>query len=647
VLPAPNLDDRHFQDLVDDAKRLVQQRCPTWTDHNVSDPGVTLIEAFAQMVDQLIYRLNRVPDVNYIKFLELIGVELRPPSAARGEVTFWLAAAQPQTVVVRAETQVATPRTDVHDPVVFATSRALDIVPCAFGWGATQTLDTAPVDRSVSLGRQGFGCFQPVPVVGDALLIGLTAAVPSCAVTLRVGCRLSGRGVDPTRPPVVWEALTEARGWQPCVVDHDDTGGLNKPGDIVLHLPEDHAASVVVGERGGWLRCRLVSPTPGQPTYTASPTITSVTAFTIGGTVPIVHADVVTDEVLGRSEGTPAQRFLLQRRPVITSDAPARLLATFDGEDQVWEQVPTFADSTATDRHFRLDQHEGEVQLAPAVRGATGELISYGAIPPAGSELRIESYRTGGGQVGNVARGLVRVLKTSVPYVARVENRTPATGGAEAESLADAKTRGPLLLRSRGRAVTADDFEQLALDVAPDAARVSCVPDRSDSAGVRLLVVPHVASDSLGRIELADLAPTESMLRRISESLDRQRLVGTRLLVQPPSYVGLTTVVRLSARPHFDPGEVRSEVLRALYGLYHPLLGGPDGTGWPFGRSVMAHEVQAALARIPGVDMAREVRVQLFPADPETGRRGAEVTRLDVAETALVYSFEHQLRVGR
>ena len=84
VLPAPNLDDRHFQDLVDDAKRLVQQRCPEWTDHNVSDPGVTLIEAFAQMVDQLIYRLNRVPDRNYIKFLELIGVELRPPAAARG-----------------------------------------------------------------------------------------------------------------------------------------------------------------------------------------------------------------------------------------------------------------------------------------------------------------------------------------------------------------------------------------------------------------------------------------------------------------------------------------------------------------------------------------------------------------------------------
>ena len=83
TLPVPNLDDRRFQDLVDDAKRLIQQRCPEWTDHNVSDPGVTLIETFAWMTDLLLYRLNRVPDRNYIKFLELIGVRLFAPTAAR------------------------------------------------------------------------------------------------------------------------------------------------------------------------------------------------------------------------------------------------------------------------------------------------------------------------------------------------------------------------------------------------------------------------------------------------------------------------------------------------------------------------------------------------------------------------------------
>ena len=81
VLPTPNLDDRRFQDLVDEAKRFVQQRCPEWSDHNLSDPGVTLIEVFAQMVDQVVYRLNRVPERNYLKFLDLIGLRRFPPAS--------------------------------------------------------------------------------------------------------------------------------------------------------------------------------------------------------------------------------------------------------------------------------------------------------------------------------------------------------------------------------------------------------------------------------------------------------------------------------------------------------------------------------------------------------------------------------------
>ena len=88
--------------------------------------------------------------------------------------------------------------------------------------------------------------------------------------------------------------------------------------------------------------------------------------------------------------------------------------------------------------------------------------------------------------------------------------------------------------------------------------------------------------------------------------------------MQPPEYVWLTAVVSVSARPRYDPSGVRTEVLRALYSLFHPLYGGPDGTGWPLGRSVQSHEVHAALARIAGVDMSREVNVALFPADPET-----------------------------
>ena len=289
MLPAPNLDDRTFQDLVDEAKRLVQHRCPEWTDHNVSDPGVTLIEAFAQMVDQLIYRLNRVPDRNYIKFLELIGVELRPPAPAQGKVTFWLSAPQPQTVLVRNETQVATPRTDIHEPIVFSTTRDLEIIPCAFAraGGVAGRRRSRPTTPRRCRRSRGSAASQPRPVPDDALLIGLTEAVPSCAVTLRMDCTVAGVGVDPRRPPLIWEAWTGS-GWTPCELDHDDTGGLNMDGDVVLHVPDDHQTSIIARERAGWLRCRLLEPLPEQPTYNAPPRIQAVSAFTIGGTAPML-----------------------------------------------------------------------------------------------------------------------------------------------------------------------------------------------------------------------------------------------------------------------------------------------------------------------------------------------------------------------
>src|SRR4051812_20622579 len=308
VLPAPDLDDRRFQDLVDDAKRLVQQRCPTWTDHNVSDPGVTLIEAYAQMVDQLIYRLNRMPDRNYVKFLELIDVQLRPPSAARGTATFWLAAAQPQTVVVRAGIEVATPRTDVAEPVVFTTTEQLDIVSCSLDTAATQPNGGQIAEQTDALGEGGFPAFADVPAVGDALLVGLSSAVPSCAVVLRLDCEVAGAGVDPTNPPIAWEAWTGA-GWDPCEVDSDGTGGVNKPGDVVLHVPRGHQASRLARKQCGWLRCRIVEAAENQPVYRRSPRINALTAHTIGGTVATVHAEVVANELLGISDGAPGQRY--------------------------------------------------------------------------------------------------------------------------------------------------------------------------------------------------------------------------------------------------------------------------------------------------------------------------------------------------
>jgi predicted phage baseplate assembly protein len=644
ALPAPNLDDRRFQGLVDDAKRLVQRRCPAWTDHNVSDPGVTLIEAFAYMTDQLIYRLNRVPERNYVKFLELIGVRLFPPTAARTEVTYWLSAPRPHPIVVPRGAEVATERSEAAgSAIVFTTVARLDIVPCEASYVCSLKDGGTWRDYTESLHLTPFSCFSAHPLPGDALLIGLSDAVPRCAVDVRLDCSIEGVGVDPEWPPLCWEAY-DGQSWVPCEVDSDTTGGFNRAGDVVVHVPPSHVASLDHQLRSGWLRARVTPPEDGQPFYSNSPLIKKVEAFTVGGTIGAVQAEIVEEEVLGLSEGVPGQRFAVARPPVVPSGEPLVLEVSSDEGWQEWSPVSELAQSGPEDRHFVLDAVAGEVLLGPVVRNADGTLRQYGAVPEKDAVLRLRSYHTGGGGRGNVAKGAIRKARTSVPYVTRVENRHPASGGVDGEAVEEAMVRGPIMLRTLNRAVTAEDYELLAKEAAPEAARVKAVPavTAEEAGGVRVLLVPAVDGEH-GRLSFEQLVPPREMLSAVASYLDQRRTIGARVVIEPPSYQGVTVVTRLRARPWADLGRLEAAATDALYLYLHPISGGMDGTGWPFGRPVHVGEVYALLQRLAGVEIVEDLR--LFAADPITGARGQATQRIEVAPNALVFSYQHQVRV--
>lgn len=659
ALPAPNLDDRRFQDLVDEARRRVQQHCPQWTDHNVSDPGITLIETFADMVDQLLYRLNRVPQRHYLRFLDLIGVQPFPPTAARCDVTFWLSAARDSTVLVPAGNQVASQRTEVEDPVVFTVERDLPIVPCTLAHLVTTTAadgGQTPIDRTEEL-RDGKhpACFGAPPTAtdaaADAVLFGLSDAVPNCAVLLRIDCEVKGHGIDPRNPPWAWQAW-DGTDWAPCDLDRDTTGGFNQPGDIVLHVPPLHTASVLARHRAGWLRCVLTRPEPHQPFYRESPKLHAVAASTIGGTASAVHAEVIRDEIIGTSDGVHGQNFPLARTPVVASTGP--LLVEVSEEDgwQEWREVTSFAKSTPHDRHVQVDRVSGEIHFGPAIRQPDGTLRHYGAAPAKGAVIRVAAYAAGGGSRGNVARGVLQVHRDPVPFVSSVINRRPAAGGVDGESVHDAATRGPLALRTRDRAVTAEDYEHLAREAAPEAARVRCVPADREGA-VRVLVVPAVSAvstvstvSSMGELAFAALDPDPGMRVRIAQYLDERRCIGARVSVEPPYYQGITVVAQLRALRRATTDGLRTRAIEALNAYLDPIRGGPDGDGWPFGRPVQAGEIFAVLQRLHGVDLVEDVR--LFRADPVTGERGNNPEqRVDLPPNGLAFSQGHQVRVTR
>ena len=128
MIPPPKLDDRTFNDIVEEAISMIPRYAPEWTNHNPSDPGITLIELAAWMTDLLIYRLNQVPDKNYVAFLNLLGIKLRAPRAARALVRFGLVEGTVKQRVPRG-TQISTPQATEENTVTFETSR--DVVVCA------------------------------------------------------------------------------------------------------------------------------------------------------------------------------------------------------------------------------------------------------------------------------------------------------------------------------------------------------------------------------------------------------------------------------------------------------------------------------------------------------------------------------------
>ncbi|HEX8489603.1 MAG TPA: hypothetical protein VF626_01175, partial [Chthoniobacterales bacterium] len=122
-LQLPSIDDRRYQELLDEALARIPVHNPEWTNFNRSDPGVTLIEVFSFMTENLLYRANLIPERNRRKFLQLLGLPLQPASSARGLVTFTNERGPLQTITLNAELELRAGQ------VPFRTERGLDVLP--------------------------------------------------------------------------------------------------------------------------------------------------------------------------------------------------------------------------------------------------------------------------------------------------------------------------------------------------------------------------------------------------------------------------------------------------------------------------------------------------------------------------------------
>jgi predicted phage baseplate assembly protein len=653
----PVIDDRRYADLLSEARTRIPRYTPEWTDLNDNEPGMVVVELLAWLAEMLLFRLGQVPQLNYIKFLELLGIELEPALPGQAEVTFGVTANYPDsTVIVPLHAQIAATVPGSSTPLVFETERALIAL--------TAQLDAVVVDSGFSMtdvsqanidAKTGFAPFGTSPRIDARLLLGFTSTLdfPSTQIDLAFWTMAPTKtGSNPTLfvasgtllpPPasMAWE-YWNGKEWIPLDLLQDDTQAFTRDGHVLVQAPDPLAPNgplvqTTMGTLPGmryWIRARLT-----QDGYQSAPVLAAVRS----NTVPCLQAQTVDAEVLGRATGLDDQVFQLANRPVLANTLQ---LTVDEGDGDVpWTEVEDFFASGPDDLHYVLDRTLGEVRF-----GRGGQLHVPLANPNRPANVVAQTYRFGGTSAGNVAAGQITALRSAVAGIDgdAVANLFAAEGGADEETLDAAEQRAQQSLKSHDRAVTAQDFEQLSL-LAGGVARAMALPlyhpqfPGIDVPGVvSIIVVPETSTPD----PLDDPAPmpTDATLRAVCAVLEPRRLLTTELYAMAPRYHELVVSATLTVRPEVDLASVKQDALRLLKRYFHPVVGGDDatltqnGTGWPFGGDVIYGAVLQRLM-LPGV---KRVSNLTFTLD---GVAAPACTDVTIEPLSLIRSGSHKINV--
>ncbi|MFE5923814.1 putative baseplate assembly protein [Streptomyces sp. NPDC056468] len=280
------------------------------------------------------------------------------------------------------------------------------------------------------------------------------------------------------------------------------------------------------------------------------------------GGIPVKEGRQIRDELLGVSDGTPNQRFsLIQSRPVLRPPGSTphavqdlRIRTHLLGKATDWTRRDSLAFSKPgmPDYVVEIDAEDRATIVFGDGRGE-GEEVGYGrfgTIPTKGAEIRA-TYRVGGGRAGNVPAHAITTIIGAPQLVrlqAKVFNPLPATGGADREDIAQAVRRTPAVFRSLRRAVTAADYEALALSF-NGVGKVRAVA--TGWSRVWLYVAPQ-GGGNVSDVLQADLL----------DYFEDKRMIGQIVEIKNVSYIAIHVTAEIGIESFFVPSEVVAAVQR-------------------------------------------------------------------------------------
>jgi hypothetical protein len=632
-IAVPQLDTSDFESLLEEARGRISRYAPEWTDHNLHDPGITLLELLAWVTDQQIYQLGFVGDAYYRAFARLLGVTPELARPARG--LLWPQAPIPVELDLPLATRAtALDRAEVPFLIDLAcrlsTAQRVGLVRVSER-GSVSLLAT---DRRE---RASFPAYREAdddafwmrlrfdrPILGQG-----SGGAPTGIVSL--GIEIEKPALAPGSPPdgvPVWGPLgfeyRVAGGiWRPLRRARDDTLALLQSGIVALEIP------AVAGADPTELRLRL-----DRGFFPSAPRIARIGL----NVLPIVQLEQRAEALLAAGTGLPDQTRELPLRGLTASSpvvAPLEIdVVGADGWER-WRAADALRDLGPDDRRVKIDSDREFVRFGNGINGQ---------IPPLGAQIRHSTYALTRGSDGNVRSGLNwrvdcqgGVLWTNRVGLAGGED---AWDGARLSLEARRRARHPVVsvkdVATRAELLALPGFALARVEIL--ARHHPAVPDEQLPGHRTFVVVPEI-------MRRRDLTPDEARryVDALRARLDPRRLAGERQHIVLARCVPVRVRARLLIEPGAPAEKVRAAAEAALAAQLAPLQpeGQPDDRRWSLGRMLSIGRLEGLLA-----DLDQVVAVTALELARDEGGFAASPILLEAIELPRLRDAEIKLELS-
>ena len=650
ALPIPDLDHKTFQELFDEARALIPRYAPEWTDHNLSDPGMTFIDLFTWLAEMQLFYLDQLSENHYRKYLKLLGQSPEPAKSAQTELTFTISNAESTPdkdfFMIPKGTQATAIHPQTAAQIIFETGEdlwchQLQIKRIIFE-STNGYLDHSEPNAEPDVFYFPFG---KAPETDDHLYFGFEGEVWPEGREFRLTVFSHNVINQPDQnfkifPSVdlKWEYWNGA-GWNELNVI-DETAALAFSGSICFTTPNDvkkmclslisPVQSELTTESLFWIRARIVS---GH--FEIFPCIDNIRTNTISAS----QGQTIQDEFYPAS-GLPFQIITVRYKPILANSLRLSIYEK-DREWHEWQDVPDFDASNPDSRHFQMDLEAGIIQFGDGIHGRVAPVV-----PDMEKNIHIMRYRTGGDETGNVKAGQINRMLTQFESGINitVENFRAAAGGTVSESVDRAKIRARKSLKQITRSITSGDFKSLILEMTHlPIARIEVLPlyhpdypQMKVPNAVTVVVVSKIDSP-----DSPDLpSPSDGLLKTIDQNLKPKTLVTTNLHVVRPVFIRITINASIRVESQISSERVRQQVVVALKNFLNPLTDELNRKGWPLGRAVYKSEIFQVIEQVTGVACVQNVTMQ---ADEAACTIALE--KITLPKIGLAYSGSHQVTI--